>query len=116
MPVVFGGGAKKSGRQQGQIVDVLQRKQSEFLGRIEIGKTAAFFIADTEKPMPDVFIPQDALKGAVHNDRVIVRITEWEKQKKPVKQNNRPKYTFFIYFDFLYNKSTQFNKINMLAR
>src|SRR5688572_11474293 len=81
---VFGGAAKKSGRQQGQVVDVLQRKQSEFLGKIEIGKTAAFFIADTEKPMPDIFIPQDALNGAVHNDRVIVRITEWEKQKKPV--------------------------------
>jgi ribonuclease R len=81
---VFGGAAKKSGRQQGQIVDVLQRKQSEFLGKIEIGKTAAFFTADTEKPMPDVFIPQQSLNGAVHNDRVIVRITEWEKQKKPV--------------------------------
>ena len=81
---VFGGGAKKSGRQQGQIVDVLQRKQSEFLGKIEVGQNAAFFIADTEKPMPDVFIPLQALNGAVHNDRVIVRITEWEKQKKPV--------------------------------
>jgi ribonuclease R len=81
---VFGGPAKKSGRQQGQIVDVLQRKQSEFLGKIEIGNTAAFFTADTEKPMPDVFIPQQSLNGAVHGDRVIVRITEWEKQKKPV--------------------------------
>lgn len=81
---VFGGPAKKSGRQQGQIVDVLQRKQSEFLGKIELGKNAAFFTADTEKPMPDIFIPQQALNGAQDGDRVIVRITEWEKQKKPV--------------------------------
>ena len=81
---VFGGPAKKSGRQQGQVVDVLQRKQSEFLGKIEIGKNAAFFTADTEKPMPDIFIPEDALNGAKNSDRVIVRITEWEKQKKPV--------------------------------
>jgi ribonuclease R len=81
---VFGGAAKKSGRQQGAIVDVLQRKQNEFLGKIEIGKNAAFFTADTEKPMPDIFIPETALNGAKDNDRVIVRITEWEKQKKPV--------------------------------
>jgi ribonuclease R len=81
---VFGGAAKKSGRQQGAVVDVLQRKQTEFLGKIEIGKNAAFFSADTEKPMPDIFIPEAALNGAKDNDRVIVRITEWEKQKKPV--------------------------------
>jgi ribonuclease R len=80
----LGGSAKKSGRQQGQIVDVLQRKQMEFLGKIEIGKNAAFFTADTEKPMPDFFIPGQALNGAKDGDRVIVRITEWEKQKKPV--------------------------------
>ena len=81
---VFGGAAKKSGRQQGAVVDVLQRKQTEFLGKIEIGKSAAFFTADTDKPMPDIFIPETALNGAKDNDRVIVRITEWEKQKKPV--------------------------------
>lgn len=81
---VFGGGAKKSGRQQGQIVEVLQRKQMEFLGRIEISRNGAFFTADTEKPMPDVIIPEQALNGAKNGDRVIVRITEWEKQKKPI--------------------------------
>lgn len=81
---VFGGAAKKSGRQQGAVVDVLQRKQTEFLGKIEIGKSAAFFTADTDKPMPDIFIPEADLNGAKDNDRVIVRITEWEKQKKPV--------------------------------
>ena len=58
------GGAKKSGRQQGAVVDVLQRKQTEFLGKIEIGKSAAFFTADTEKPMPDIFFPEAELNGA----------------------------------------------------
>jgi ribonuclease R len=77
------GGAKQSGRQQGVIVDVLQRKQLEFLGKIEIGQHAAYFIPEVEKPMPDILIPLSNLNGAVNNDRVIVRITEWEKQKKP---------------------------------
>src|SRR5262245_7768560 len=42
------GSAKQSGRQQGVIVDVLQRKQLEFLGRLEIAQHAAFFIPDVE--------------------------------------------------------------------
>jgi len=81
---VFGGPAKKSGRQQGQVVEVLHRKQMEFLGKLEISRNGAFFVADTEKPMPDVVIPSESLNGANNNDRVIIRITEWEKQKKPV--------------------------------
>ena len=78
------GGEHKSGRQQGVVTEVVQRKQSQFLGRIEISKSFAFFIADMEKPMPDVYIPLSALNNAQNNDRVIVKITEWEKSKKPV--------------------------------
>jgi ribonuclease R len=78
------GGAKQSGRQQGVVVEVLQRKQMEFLGRIEVGQNNAFFLPDVEKPMPDIMVPLDKLNGAVNHDRVIVRIIEWEKGRKPV--------------------------------
>jgi ribonuclease R len=71
------------GRQQGQVVEVVERKQMEFLGHVELSQAFAFFIAETDKPMPDIYIPLTALKGAQHNDRVIARITEWEKNKKP---------------------------------
>jgi len=73
----------KSGRMQGRITEVVERKQMEFLGRVEISASFAFFIAETDKPMPDIFIPLSKLNGAKNNDRVIVRITEWEKSKKP---------------------------------
>jgi ribonuclease R len=71
------------GRQQGQVIEVVERKQTEFLGHVELSQAFAFFIAETDKPMPDVYIPLNRLKGAQHNDRVIARITEWEKNKKP---------------------------------
>jgi ribonuclease R len=74
----------KSGRQQGQIVDVIKRKQLDFAGRLQMNKTFAFFIADVDKPMPDVYIPLENLHDATENDRVIVRIIQWEKNKKPV--------------------------------
>jgi ribonuclease R len=73
----------KSGRMQGRITEVVERKQIEFLGRVEVSASFAFFIAETDKPMPDIFIPLSKLNGAKNNDRVIVRITEWEKNKKP---------------------------------
>jgi len=75
---------KKSGRLQGKIFEVLHRKQIEFLGRIEMGSSFAFFVADSNKPMPDIFIPFSNLNGAKNNDRAIVRIKEWEKNKKPM--------------------------------
>src|SRR5690349_14500602 len=77
-------GNRQSGRLQGVIQEVVQRKQAEFLGRIEIGRNAAFFVADVEKPMPDVMVPMENLNGAKENDSVIVRITEWERGKKPM--------------------------------
>jgi ribonuclease R len=73
----------RSGRVQGEVTEVLQRKQLEFLGHVEISQSFAFFIAEMDKPMPDIYIPLSQLNGAVHNDKVIVRITEWEKNKKP---------------------------------
>jgi len=73
----------RSGRSQGQVVEVVARKQLEFLGHIEISQAFAFFIAETDKPMPDIYIPLSNLNGAVNEDKVIVRIVEWEKNKKP---------------------------------
>jgi len=77
------GSPNRSGRQQGEVVEVVDRKQMEFLGHVELSQSFAFFIAETDKPMPDVYIPLSRLNGAVNNDRVIVRIVEWEKNKKP---------------------------------
>ncbi|HEY4064016.1 MAG TPA: ribonuclease R [Puia sp.] len=75
--------SSSNGRWQGEVVDVIDRKQVEFLGHVEISQSFAFFIAETDKPMPDIYIPLSKLGGAVNNDRVIARITEWEKNKKP---------------------------------
>lgn len=71
-------------RQQGKVVEVVQRKQTQFMGKIEIGKNFAFFIADMEKPMPDIYVPLTSLNNAQNNDRVIVRIVEWQPNKKPM--------------------------------
>src|ERR1700748_3281966 len=43
----------KPGRWTGEVVDVASRKQMEFLGHLEISQSFAFFIAESDKPMPD---------------------------------------------------------------
>lgn len=74
----------KNGRMQGEITEVLERKQTEFLGHVELSQSFAFFIAETDKPMPDIYVPMNKLNNAKNNDRVIVHIVEWEKNRKPV--------------------------------
>jgi ribonuclease R len=73
-------------RMQGFITQVIERKQLEFVGHLELSKGFAFFIADTDKKMPDVYIPEKSINGATEKDRVVVRITEWEQEgkKRPV--------------------------------
>jgi ribonuclease R len=71
-------------RMEGRITDVVERKQTEFMGNISISKNFAFFTADTEKLMPDFFIPIEKINGAVDGDRVLVKMAKWDKaDKKP---------------------------------
>ena len=74
----------RSKRQQGVIADVVKRKQVEFMGKLQMNKTFAFFVADVDKPMTDIYVPLENLHNATENDRVIVKIVEWEKNKKPL--------------------------------
>ncbi len=77
------GDQNKSGRKQGEVVEVVERKQTEFMGRIDVSQNFAFFIAETDKPMPDIYIPLDQLNGAKDGDKVVVKLVSWEKNKKP---------------------------------
>jgi len=72
-------------RMQGEVVEVTERKRSEFIGHIEMSKDFAFFVTDTDKPMPDLFIPLNSINGAKDKDRVVARLVRWEKgDKRPV--------------------------------
>jgi ribonuclease R len=82
--VKLSGELNKNKRQQGVITEVVKRKQLEFMGRLQMNKNFAFFLADVDKPMTDIYVPFQNLNNATEADRVIVRIVEWEKNKKPL--------------------------------
>ncbi|MBS1759904.1 MAG: ribonuclease R [Bacteroidetes bacterium] len=72
-------------RLQGEVIEVLQRRRTEFIGHLEMSKGFAFFIADTDKPMPDIFIPLENVHGATADDKVVVQLLHWEQgDKRPV--------------------------------
>ncbi len=74
----------KSGgrRMQGVIQHVVERKRTEFIGHLQLNKGFAFFVAEMDKPMPDIFVPLESINGAKDNDRVVVRLLQWESDGK----------------------------------
>lgn len=73
---------KRSGRLNGIITRVLERRQSEYMGTLEVTSDFAFFLPDSDKPMPDFFIPVNALNGAKDGDRVVARMVSWNESEK----------------------------------
>ncbi|MEO6818201.1 MAG: ribonuclease R [Ginsengibacter sp.] len=71
-------------RAEGVVEEVLERKQTEFIGTIEVSENFAFFKADSDKGMPDFYVNKQHLNGAVDKDHVVVKFIDWKKgDKKP---------------------------------
>ncbi|MFN3316715.1 MAG: RNB domain-containing ribonuclease, partial [Raineya sp.] len=70
----------------GEVIQVLERAKTEFVGVIEIvPKKHAFLVADSRKMAIDLFIPLDKMGAAQDGDKVIVKMTEWpEDAKSPI--------------------------------
>ena len=78
------GGANR--RIEGVVKEVIERKQTEFLGRMEVKPNFAFLVPDGDRIPVDIFIPIQELNGAVNGDKAVVRVTEWGKGRNPVGQ------------------------------
>ncbi len=71
-------------RAEGIIVEVVARKQTTFIGTLQLNKQVAFFIPGGEKPIPDFYIPVEKINGAENGQRVVARLVKWDKDdKKP---------------------------------
>lgn len=70
------------GKMEGEVVQVLERKQKEFTGRLEMNNDFAFFIPDKSKGTPDMYVSADRFNGAQNGSRVVVRLLDWDKNAK----------------------------------
>lgn len=76
---------KKRGTKEGEVIEVIERSKTEYVGTIQISGKYGFFIADSNKLHTDIFIPESNLNGAKDGEKVICRIIDWPtKSKNPV--------------------------------
>ena len=68
---------RKSKKNEGEIVEVLQRAKSDFVGIFSLSHGFAFVVADSRTMPTDIFIPKGKYKGAKNGQKVIAHLTEW---------------------------------------
>ncbi|AGA76946.1 ribonuclease R [Echinicola vietnamensis] len=69
-------------KREGRVLEVVKRAREEFVGRVEISPRFAFVVSDFKKMHHDIFIRKSDLNGAEHNQKVVVKITEWRDEDK----------------------------------
>jgi len=75
---------RKGRKVEGQIVEVLKRGRSQYVGTVQVTGKFAFLIPDDVSIPIDIFIPKESLNKATHGQKAIARITEWpERSKNP---------------------------------
>ena len=70
--------AKSKGRrQEGEVIEILQRAKTEFTGVLKMSERYAFLIPDDRKMMHDIFIPMSELNSAKNGIKAVAEITDW---------------------------------------
>ena len=70
----------KSKKPEGEIVKVLERRKTTFVGVIEIHKSFAFVRPSDPRMYTDFFISFEKIGKAEDGDKVLIEFTEWPKQ------------------------------------
>ncbi|WP_394343565.1 ribonuclease R [Flavobacterium amnicola] len=72
---------KRSGkRPEAEVIEVVERAKTEFVGVIDIQKNFAFVSTANAKMYTDIFIPKDKIGEAQQGDVVIAKIEDWPKK------------------------------------
>ena len=69
---------KKSGKTEGEITKILQRKRTEFVGVIQISEKFAFVECTGYGMYTDIFVPKSQINKAENGDKVLVKMEGWE--------------------------------------
>ena len=76
---------RKMHKPEGQVVEVLQRARTRFVGTLQLQNRFAFMVSDSRTMVVDIFIPLNELAGAENGEKVLVEMTDWpERMNNPV--------------------------------
>ena len=68
---------RKNKKPEGEIVEVLQRKHTDFVGVLHIAHGYVFVVPDMNTIPVDIFVPKGELKGAKNGQKVVVHLVDW---------------------------------------
>ena len=76
---------KKGARPEGEVVEIIERWRTSFVGTIEIMPNFAFLIPDNKNMPFDLYIPTSKLNGAKQGQKAVAKVVDWDpKSKNPV--------------------------------
>jgi ribonuclease R/exosome complex exonuclease DIS3/RRP44 len=68
---------RSSRRPEAEVLEILERAKTEFVGVIDIQKNFAFVTTANAKMYTDIFIPKNKMGEAEHGDVVLVKMEDW---------------------------------------
>lgn len=68
---------KRKGKQEGEIVEIIKRSKTEFVGTIQLSPRFAFLVPSNNKIHVDLYIPLEKLNGAQDGQKAIAKIVQW---------------------------------------
>ena len=71
---------QKSGAFEGEIVSILERNKTQFVGVLQIEKNYAFVLTRGPRMYTDFFIDKKQLDDYTNGDKVLVEYTDWPKR------------------------------------
>ena len=71
---------RSSRKPEAEVLEILERAKTEFVGVIDIQKNFAFVTTTNAKMYTDIFIPKNEIFDAEHGDVVLVSMVDWPKK------------------------------------
>ena len=76
---------RKMHKPEGQVVEIIKRARTRFVGVLQKQERFAFMVSDSRTMPVDIFIHADDMGGAENGEKVLVEMTEWpERMNNPV--------------------------------
>lgn len=75
--------ARRKGKKlEGEVVEILERSKTQFVGIVQMSAKFAFVVPDSNKMPIDIFVPLGELHGAKDGDKVLVKMMDWPEHAK----------------------------------
>jgi len=73
---------RSSKKKEGDVVEILKRAKTQFVGTLQLHKNHGFVVPDDKRMYADFFIPIKSIKNAKDGDKVVVKMKDWPPNSK----------------------------------